>query len=194
MLDFIKINLVEILSLIANIILTTIIIFQTHKINKQTVLLQKKQMQSELLPYRKEVFRTAYSILNFAFTLKQINLFELIEEKSSQEIRKIFEITQSNCNLNINDTLSSLIESKFVLEQTDFDEIMKIKQSYDNICSAYIAISSKGFPEEIEKSELFLDYKKKLIGKIHFETEQILGKKEFIESTLLEITSPTNAD
>ena len=194
MLDFIKINLVEILSLIANIILTTIIIFQTHKINKQTVLLQKKQMQSELLPYRKEVFRTAYSILNFAFTLKQINLFELMEEKSSQEIRKIFEITQSNCNLNINDTLSSLIESKFVLEQTDFDEIMKIKQSYDNICSAYIAISSKGFPEEIEKSELFLDYKKKLIGKIHFETEQILGKKEFIESTLLEITSPANAD
>lgn len=194
MLDFIKINLVEILSLIANIILTTIIIFQTHKINKQTVLLQKKQMQSELLPYRKEVFRTAYSILNFAFTLKQINLFELMEEKSSQEIRKIFEITQSNCNLNINDTLSSLIESKFVLEQTDFDEIMKIKQSYDNICSAYIAFSSKGFPEEIEKSELFLDYKKKLLGKIYFETEQIIGKKEFIENKLLDTTNPINGD
>lgn len=192
MLDFIKINLVEILSLIANIILTTIIISQTHRINKQTVLLQKKQMQSELLPYRKEVFRTAHSILNFAFTLKQINLFELMEEKSSQEIRKIFEIAQSNCNLDINNTLSSLIESKFVLEQTDFDEVMKIKQSYDNICSAYIAISSKGFPEEIEKTELFLDYKKKLFGKIYFETEQILGEKEFIENKLLEITSPTN--
>lgn len=192
MLDFIKINLVEILSLIANIILTTIIISQTHRINKQTVLLQKKQMQSELLPYRKEVFRTAHSILNFAFTLKQINLFELMEEKSSQEIRKIFEIAQSNCNLDINNTLSSLIESKFVLEQTDFDEVMKIKQSYDNICSAYIAISSKGFPEEIEKTELFLDYKKKLLGKIYFETEQILGEKEFIENKLLEITSPTN--
>ena len=192
MLDFIKINLVEILSLIANIILTTIIISQTHRINKQTVLLQKKQMQSELLPYRKEVFRTAHSILNFAFTLKQINLFELMEEKSSQEIRKIFEIAQSNCNLDINNTLSSLIESKFVLEQTAFDEVMKIKQSYDNICSAYIAIYSKGFPEEIEKTELFLDYKKKLLGKIYFETEQILGEKEFIENKLLEITSPTN--
>ena len=192
MLDFIKINLIEILSLIANIILTTIIISQTHRINKQTVLLQKKQMQSELLPYRKEVFSTAHSILNFAFTLKQINLFELMEEKSSQEIRKIFEIAQSNCNLDINNTLSWLIESKFVLEQTDFDGVMKIKRSYDNICSAYIAISSKGFPEEIEKTELFLDYKKKLLGKIYFETEQILGEKEFIENKLLEITSPTN--
>lgn len=193
MLDFIKNNLVEILSLISNIVLTTIIIFQTHKINKQTVLLQKKQMQSELLPYRKEVFHTAYSILNFAFTLKQINMFEIMEEKSSQEIRKIFEITQSNCSLNTNDTLSSLIESKFVLEQSDFDEVMKIKQSYDNICSAYIAISS-GFPEETEKSELFLEYKKKLLGKIHFETEQILGKREFVENTLLEITSIANDD
>ena len=150
MLDFIKTHLVEILSLVANIILTAIIIFQTHKVNKQTILLQNKQIQSELLPYRKEVFRTAYSILNFAFTLKQINLFEVMEEKSSQEIRKIFEITQSNCHLDINDTLSSLIESKFVLDIADFDEIMKIKQSYDNICSAYIAISSKGFPQEIE--------------------------------------------
>ena len=151
-------------------------------------------MQSELLPYRKEVFRTAHSILNFAFTLKQINLFELMEEKSSQEIRKIFEIAQSNCNVDINNTLSSLIESKFVLEQTDFDEVMKIKQSYDNICSAYIAISNKGFPEEMENSELFLDYKKKLLGKIYFETEQILGKKEFIENKLLDTTNPINGD
>lgn len=194
MLDFIKTHLVEILSLVANIILTAIIIFQTHKVNKQTILLQNKQIQSELLPYRKEVFRTAYSILNFAFTLKQINLFEVMEEKSSQEIRKIFEITQSNCHLDINDTLSSLIESKFVLDIADFDEIMKIKQSYDNICSAYIAISSKGFPQEIEESELFLDYKKQLLGKIYFEIEQILGKREFIENKLLEATSPTNGD
>ena len=194
MLDFINTHLVEILSLVANIILTAIIIFQTHKVNKQTILLQNKQIQSELLPYRKEVFRTAYSILNFAFTLKQINLFEVMEEKSSQEIRKIFEITQSNCHLDINDTLSSLIESKFVLDIADFDEIMKIKQSYDNICSAYIAISSKGFPQEIEESELFLDYKKQLLGKIYFEIEQILGKREFIENKLLEATSPTNGD
>lgn len=194
MLDFIKTHLVEILSLVANIILTAIIIFQTHKVNKQTILLQNKQIQSELLPYRKEVFRTAYSILNFAFTLKQINLFEVMEEKSSQEIRKIFEITQSNCHLDINHTLSSLIESKFVLDIADFDEIMKIKQSYDNICSAYIAISSKGFPEEIEKSELFLDYKKKLLGKIYFETEQIIGKKEFIKNKLLNTTNPINGD
>ena len=194
MLQFISKYIIETLALTADVILTTIIIIQTHKINKQTVLLQKKQMQSELLPYRKEVFRTAHSILNFAFTLKQINLFELMEEKSSQEIRKIFEIAQSNCNLDINNTLSSLIESKFVLEQTDFDEVMKIKQSYDNICSAYIAISSKGFPEEIEKSELFLDYKKKLLGKIYFETEQIIGKKEFIENKLLDTTNPINGD
>lgn len=194
MLQFISKYLIEILSLTANIILTTIIIIQTHKINKKTVSLQIKQIQSELLPYRKEVFRSTYCILNFAYTLKRINLFEEMQEKSSQEICKIFEIAQSNCNLSINDTLSSLIESKFVLEQTDFDEIMKIKQSYDNICSAYIAISSKGFPEEIEKSELFLDYKKKLLGKICFETEQIIGKKEFIENKLLDTTNPINGD
>ena len=71
---------------------------------------------------------------------------------------------------------------------------MKIKQSYDNICSAYIAISNKGFPEEMENSELFLDYKKKLLGKIYFETEQILGKKEFIENKLLDTTNPINGD
>lgn len=192
MLQYIKDYLVEILSLIANIILTTIIIVQTHKINKKTISLQKKQIQSELLPYRKEVFRTTYSIFSFAYTLKQINLFEEMKEKSSQEIREIFEVTQTNCHLDINDTLSSLIESKFVLEKADYDEVMKIKQSYDNICSAYIAISCKGFPHEIEKTEVFLDYKKHLLGKIYFETEQILGKREFIENKLLEITSPTN--
>ena len=75
------------------------------------------------------------------------------------------------------------------------DAISKTKEVFDVVCQKtgeIVTTEKQKISIASLKSKREKDYA--ALGKIYFEIEQILGKREFIENKLLEATSPTNGD
>ncbi len=177
-------------------ILTAIIIFQTHKLNKmqlnfenkanqRELELQKRQIQIDTFPYKREIYTNTFAIFeccNYLNTLSEkIDLYS----RTGKELSKIFSFTRDKFVPDTKAILWNLREAEYILPENISVSILKIRTCFDSICSDFISLETiEAVLEDTHSQELFPETKRKILDSVFADCEKILSYVGFIESAL----------
>ena len=141
------------LSLLVNTILTGFIIWQTKRlnqnqqeleksINNQQIELQKRQIQIDSYPYKREIYTYVFQVLQLCDQLKNITETLDLNDLTSEQIFDLFTLLQEQNAPDSKNALWSMRESEYVLSKNIAHIVLDIRKNYDTMCTHFIAIKT----------------------------------------------------
>ena len=187
---------IAIVDVVITAILTAIIIFQTHKLNKKQLDferrvsqrdedLQKRQIQIDTFPYKREIYESVFSIFECCNYLKILSEKVDLNSRTGKELTEIFSLI---CKQYVPDTkavLWSLREAEYILPESLSNPILEIRKCFDRICSNYNCLGTiESILTSLELQQTFPETKKGNLDAALLDCEMILSNVRFIESAL----------
>ncbi len=200
-------NLIAIIDVLITAILTAIIIFQTHNLNKKQIEsdeknnqreiesnekicqieseLQKRQIQIDTFPYKREIYKNTFAVFEFCNYLKKLSSIIDLNKKTGKEISIMLSHIREKYVPDTNAVLWNLREAEYILPDNISKTILDIRSRFDDMCSNIISIETiEAVLTDIEKQELFPETKIKLLKVALSQCDEILSNVRFIESIL----------
>lgn len=163
---------IAILSLLVNTILTGFIIWQTKRLNQnqqeleksisnQQIELQKRQIQIDSYPYKREIYTNVFQVLALCDQLKNITETVDLNDLSPEQIFEVFSLLQEQYVPDRKQTLWILREAEYVLSSQIAHVVLDIRDNYDTMCTHFIVINTfskldaefvNGYAKELTKS------------------------------------------
>ena len=177
-------------------LLTFIIIFQTHKLNKKQlefeekvnqrdVDLQKRQIQIDTFQYKREVYTNTFAVFECCNALKDFMSKLDLSIRSGREITEMFSLIQEKYIPDPKSTLWSLREAEFILPSNLSEPILKIRTCYDNMASDFISLGTiESVLTDIELEKVFPESKIEILQNAFKNCNEILSYVQFIEAAL----------
>lgn len=159
-------------SFLVSAFLTGLIIWQTKRlnqnqqeleksINNQQIELQKRQIQIDSYPYKREIYTNVFQVLALCDQLKNITETIDLNDRSPEEIFEVFSLLQEQYVPDRKQALWILREAEYVLSSQIAHVVLDIRNNYDTICTHFIVINTfskldaefvNGYAKEMTKS------------------------------------------
>lgn len=182
-------------SMIVELVLTIIIIFQTHKnaknqqeleikFNEQQQMMQEKQYRIDTLPFKREIYINLYKIFQRTQIIKDIVKISLLKEKTLKEIGEIYECIDDVDIIDSSKVMLSLKEAEYIFPKNIYSSIKCVEKAYDEMVSTFKICKTLSSifqdPESIE------EIKQENIDKISNNIEIILKNANFLTNIIPE--------
>ncbi len=189
-------NWIAITDVLITAILTAIIIFQTQKLNKKQLgfeeknnqreaELQKRQIQVETFPYKREIYKNTFAVFECCDFLKQISEKLDWTTKTGQELSEMFSTVCEKYVPDLKATLWSLREAEYILPDNLANPILNIRELFDEMGSFFnILATMEAILTDNEMQTEFSEIKKRNISAALNNCDRILSYISFIEAEL----------
>jgi len=163
---------IDLLGVILTFILTTIIIVQTQRLNKAQLEfetkvhqneedLQKRQIQINTFPYKREIYANVYGIFECCLFLKELSEKIDLNTKSGKALSDMFETICTGYIPDSKAVLWNLREAEFIFPKDIADVIIDIRTCFDKRGASLKCLGSiETILTDIELQSFFPDTKK----------------------------------
>lgn len=188
--------LISFSSLLISSYLTYLIIKQTKVVNQKQIQLQelisskqldmqKRQIQVDSYPYKREIYCYVFAVLELCNQLEELLKTVDLYSKDPIKLREFFQVLQDQYVSDTQKALWSMREAEYVLPRNISEVVLDIRKNYDSMVAHFITPASIFrvlTPNEIGKE--FEEIKKFNIKKASECCHRIIEHTQYIESIM----------
>lgn len=151
------------------------------RLNQQQIELQKRQIQVDTFPYKREIYAHVFSVLALCNMLKELTKSIDLKSKSAVQLKEMFDQILEQHVPDVKQTLWSMRESEYILPKNISASVIDIKTHFDSLCAhLHIPSTLSGVLTEQELKEIT----NQNVDEAMKDCDAILDHAWFIESVL----------
>ena len=189
-------NWIALANVLLTTVLTAIIIRQTNRLNKQQLAferdnhqraldLQKRQIQIETVPYKREIYSNVFAIFECCHFLKDVSTKIDLTQKTGKELSDMFSLTCKGYVPDIKDAIWSLREAEYILPANIAIPVLEIRSCFDKVCANFNCLASiESILTSDELQTLFQGIKEDNVYSALSNCDKILSYVSYIESIM----------
>ena len=174
-------NWIALANVLLTTVLTAIIIRQTNRLNKQQLAferdnhqraldLQKRQIQIETFPYKREIYSNVFAIFECCHFLKDLSTKIDLTQKTGKELSDMFSLT---------------CKAEYILPANIAIPVLEIRSCFDKVCANFNCLASiESILTSDELQTLFQGIKEDNVYSALSNCDKILSYVSYIESIM----------